>query len=89
MIDHKFFSCQDIQCVVNIIELEPCAYLQVDDQIQKAFELWAASTNLNFQAKSKGSVHIEIRFERKESGVLLEHIATSWQYKGPLLFFPT
>jgi len=41
---------------------------QVDDQIQKAFELWSTSTNLNFQAKSKGSVHIEIRFERKEHG---------------------
>ena len=39
----------------------------MDDQISKAFDLWAASTNLNFEAKSKGSVHIEIRFERKES----------------------
>ena len=46
-------------------------YLQVDVQIQKAFEQWSTSTNLNFQAKSKGSVHIEIRFERKESSVIV------------------
>ena len=43
-------------------------YLQVDDQILKAFELWSTATNLNFRPKSSGSVHIEIRFERKEHG---------------------
>ncbi len=40
----------------------------VDDQIRKAFDLWSTSTNLNFEEKDRGSVHIEIRFEYKEHG---------------------
>ena len=40
----------------------------VDDQVKKAFQLWENATNLRFTRKKSGSVHIEIRFERREHG---------------------
>jgi matrix metalloproteinase-14 (membrane-inserted) len=36
--------------------------------MRKAFELWSGVTNLDFEQKASGSVHIEIRFEYKEHG---------------------
>ncbi|CAB4059962.1 MMP14 [Lepeophtheirus salmonis] len=41
---------------------------EVDEDIQDAFKIWEEVTNLNFRKKDYGSVHIEIRFERKEHG---------------------
>ena len=41
---------------------------KVDTEIKKAFELWEAVTNLEFERRSSGSVHIEIRFEKREHG---------------------
>ncbi len=43
-------------------------FQEVDGQIKEAFTLWERQTNLQFQRKSSGSVHIEIRFEKKEHG---------------------
>ncbi len=34
---------------------------EVDGQIKEAFTLWEQQTNLKFQRKNSGSVHIEIR----------------------------
>ncbi|XP_067014359.2 matrix metalloproteinase-14 isoform X2 [Anabrus simplex] len=41
---------------------------EVDDEVKKAFDVWAEYTDLTFTAKSSGSVHIEIRFETGEHG---------------------
>jgi len=41
---------------------------QVDLEIKKAFKIWSDSSSLRFLRKRTGSVHIEIRFERKEHG---------------------
>ena len=41
---------------------------QVDEQIKLAFQLWSEKTNLEFENKPSGSVHIEIRFEKREHG---------------------
>ena len=38
--------------------------LQIDDTMKTAFGMWQAVTDLTFQQKSSGSVHIEIRFEK-------------------------
>ncbi len=35
---------------------------EVDGQVKEAFTLWEKETNLKFQRKSSGSVHIEIRY---------------------------
>ena len=40
----------------------------VDRTIKKAFEVWSRSTNLNFERKLVGDVHIEISFEVKDHG---------------------
>ena len=40
----------------------------VDTTMKKAFEVWSRSTNLNFERKSVGDVHIEISFEEKDHG---------------------
>lgn len=41
---------------------------QVDEDIAKAFNVWSMHTDLNFTAKVKNPVHIEIRFEEGEHG---------------------
>lgn len=41
---------------------------EVDSQIKEGFTLWERQTNLKFEEKSSGSVHIEIRFEKREHG---------------------
>lgn len=41
---------------------------KVDTELAKAFQVWAAETDLVFKKKTKGQVHIEIRFERGEHG---------------------
>ena len=41
---------------------------EVDSEIKKAFQLWEDQTDLNFERKNSGSVHIEIRFEKGEHG---------------------
>ena len=41
---------------------------KVDTEIKKAFELWEQQTNLEFEKRDSGSVHIEIRFEKREHG---------------------
>ena len=40
----------------------------VDHEIEKAFKVWSDVSNLKFQRKSSGSIHIEIRFESGEHG---------------------
>ena len=40
----------------------------MDDEIKKAFEIWSKHSDLTFERKSTGSVHIEVRFEKKEHG---------------------
>lgn len=40
----------------------------MDDEIKKAFEIWSKHSDLTFEKKSSGSVHIEVRFEKKEHG---------------------
>ena len=40
----------------------------VDLEIARAFKVWSDSTDLKFQHKSYGSVHIEIRFEIRSHG---------------------
>lgn len=41
---------------------------KVDAELAKAFQVWADETDLVFKKKTKGQVHIEIRFERGEHG---------------------
>ena len=41
---------------------------EVDMEIHRALSVWGGVTPLNFTRKSKGSVHIEIRFENGEHG---------------------
>jgi len=41
---------------------------QVDEQMTRALAMWEAVTDLTFTYKARGSVHIEIRFERYEHG---------------------
>ncbi|XP_069668849.1 stromelysin-3 isoform X2 [Periplaneta americana] len=41
---------------------------KVDSELAKAFQVWADETDLNFTRKTKGQVHIEIRFEKGEHG---------------------
>ncbi|PSN48126.1 hypothetical protein C0J52_05810 [Blattella germanica] len=40
----------------------------VEEEIQKALDVWAGVTPLMFVRKTQGSVHIEIRFEKGEHG---------------------
>ena len=40
--------------------------MDVDQTMKKAFDVWAKVTNLEFENKSSGQVHIEIRFESRE-----------------------
>jgi len=40
----------------------------VDETIEKAFQIWEKATGLNFVRKRRGKVHIEIRFERRNHG---------------------
>jgi len=40
----------------------------VDITMKKAFEVWSTATNLKFERKRRGDVHIEIRFERRSHG---------------------
>ena len=40
----------------------------MDDEIKKAFDIWSKHSDLKFEEKKTGSVHIEIRFEKKEHG---------------------
>jgi len=44
------------------------AKYEIDDQLKKAFQIWADKTNLKFEKKDSGTVHIDIRFETKEHG---------------------
>ena len=39
-----------------------------DEEVRKAFSVWASVTSLTFTQKKSGPVHIEIRFERGEHG---------------------
>ena len=41
---------------------------KVDPEIERAFKVWSDVSGLNFVRKSKGQVHIEIRFEKGEHG---------------------
>ncbi|XP_021941825.1 matrix metalloproteinase-16 isoform X3 [Zootermopsis nevadensis] len=41
---------------------------KVDVELAKAFQVWADQTDLTFVRKTKGQVHIEIRFEKGEHG---------------------
>lgn len=41
---------------------------KLDDEIKQAFQLWADKTALTFERKDSGSVHIDIRFEKREHG---------------------
>ena len=41
---------------------------QIDAEIERAFKVWSDKTSLNFKRKPRGTVHIEIRFERGEHG---------------------
>jgi len=40
----------------------------VDQTMKRAFEVWSKATNLKFERKFSGDVHIEIRFERRSHG---------------------
>ena len=40
---------------------------EIDLEIKRAFQIWSDKTELRFRRRYTGSVHIEIRFERKES----------------------
>eukprot|EP00092_Neocalanus_flemingeri_P005686 GFUD01006125.1.p1 GENE.GFUD01006125.1~~GFUD01006125.1.p1 ORF type:complete len:537 (+),score=132.98 GFUD01006125.1:388-1998(+) len=40
----------------------------VDQTMKKAFEVWSKATNLEFERKRTGDVHIEIRFEKRSHG---------------------
>ena len=41
---------------------------KVDREIKRAFDLWEEQTDLKFERKNSGSVHIQIRFEKGEHG---------------------
>jgi len=41
---------------------------EVDETFRKAFGVWEKATDLKFQKKNSGKVHIEIRFERRAHG---------------------
>lgn len=41
---------------------------EVDETIDKAFKMWEEATGLTFEYVPRGSVHIEIRFEKYEHG---------------------
>merc|ERR1719187_638810 len=41
---------------------------EVDRTIKEAFAMWETATDLKFELKASGSVHIEIRFEKFEHG---------------------
>merc|ERR1719411_2535090 len=41
---------------------------EVDDTMRKAFDIWEKPTDLKFEKKTSGKVHIEIRFERRAHG---------------------
>jgi len=41
---------------------------EVDKEIQKALEVWSEVTNLTFEQRSSGRVHINVRFEKGEHG---------------------
>jgi hypothetical protein len=41
---------------------------KVDAELAKAFQVWGDQTDLVFKRKTKGQVHIEIRFEKGEHG---------------------
>jgi len=41
---------------------------QVDRTMRKAFDVWSRVTDLKFEEKRSGKVHIEIRFERRSHG---------------------
>lgn len=41
---------------------------EVDQTMRKAFNVWEQATGLQFEERSSGKVHIEIRFERKAHG---------------------
>lgn len=44
------------------------SHSDTDEEVQRAFDVWADVTPLTFTRKSAGPVHIEIRFERGEHG---------------------
>ena len=41
---------------------------EVDKEIRKALQVWADVTDLTFEQKSGGQVHIDVRFENSEHG---------------------
>lgn len=41
---------------------------EVDNEIKEALDVWSSVTDLEFEQKSSGRVHIDIRFERGEHG---------------------
>eukprot|EP00090_Calanus_glacialis_P045346 TRINITY_DN8369_c0_g1_i1.p1 TRINITY_DN8369_c0_g1~~TRINITY_DN8369_c0_g1_i1.p1 ORF type:complete len:559 (+),score=136.99 TRINITY_DN8369_c0_g1_i1:156-1832(+) len=41
---------------------------EVDDTMEKAFKVWEKPTDLKFEKKTSGKVHIDIRFERRSHG---------------------
>jgi len=41
---------------------------EVDETMKKAFEVWEKATDLKFEKKTSGKVHIDIRFERRSHG---------------------
>jgi len=41
---------------------------EVDDTMRKAFEVWEKETDLKFERRASGKVHIEIRFEKRNHG---------------------
>lgn len=40
----------------------------VDETMKKAFEVWERETDLKFEKRNSGKVHIEIRFEKRNHG---------------------
>ena len=41
---------------------------EVDETMKKAFGVWEKATDLKFEKKSNGKVHVDIRFERRSHG---------------------
>ena len=41
---------------------------EVDNEIRKAFQVWSNATDLTFEQRQYGRVHIDIRFEDGEHG---------------------
>jgi len=41
---------------------------EVDDTMEKAFKVWEKPTDLKFEKRTSGKVHIDIRFERRSHG---------------------